>query len=215
LIYIKVPFPAPGDDELVPLLPAAMSQVLDTIREEHRSIYAVLDGLRYLARRNRAGDATVDPKIFRAMLHYLETYAERLHHPKEDQYLFAAMRQFGPQAEAVIKRLERDHAGGERALRELDHCLARGEIAGETRFAAFANAVEEFVRDYIEHMKKEEDDVFPLALKLLTPGDWAVIDAAYGDQHDPYIAEQEKRDLREILERIVRLAPPPVGVGPA
>ena len=215
MTYIKVSSPAPGEDGRVPTLPAAMSKVLDTIRDEHRSIYAVLDALRYLARRNFAGEATVDPKVFRAMLHYLETYAERLHHPKEDRYLFAAMRQFGPQAEAVIARLERDHAGGERALRELDHCLARCEVAGETRFAAFSNAVEEFVRDYIEHMKKEEDEVFPLALKLLTPGDWAVIDAAYGDEHDPFIAEQERRDLREILDRIVRLAPPPVGVGPA
>jgi len=195
--------------------PTGMPKVLDIIRDEHRSIYAVLDGLRYLARHSLTGKMTVDPKVFRAMLHYLETYAERLHHPKEDQYLFAAMRQFGPQTEAVIAGLERDHAGGERALRDLDHCLARCEAAGEKRFAAFANAVEEFVRDYLLHMKKEEEEVFPLALKLLSHGDWAVIDKAYGENHDPFIAAQEKRDLGEIFDRIVRLAPPPVGVGPA
>ena len=193
--------------------PPAMPKVLDIIRDEHRSIFAVLDGLRYLARHSLTGKMTVDPKVFRAMLHYLETYAERLHHPKEDHYLFAAMRQFGPQAEAVIAGLERDHAGGERALRDLDHCLARCEAAGEKRYAAFANAVEEFVRDYLLHMKKEEEEVFPLALKLLSPGDWAVIDKAYGENHDPFVAAQEKRDLQEIFDRIVRLAPPPVGVG--
>jgi hemerythrin-like domain-containing protein len=98
-------------------------------------------------------------------------------------------------------------------LRDLDHCLVRCEVAGEKRFAAFANAVEEFVRDYLLHMKKEEEEVFPLALKLLSPGDWAVIDRAYGENHDPFIAAQEKRDLGEIFDRIVRLAPPPVGVG--
>jgi len=193
--------------------PPAMPKVLDIIRDEHRSIFAVLDGLRYLARHSLSGKLVIDPKVFRAMLHYLETYAERLHHPKEDHYLFAAMRQFGPQAEAVIAGLERDHAGGERALRDLDHCLARCEAAGEKRYAAFANAVEEFVRDYLLHMKKEEEEVFPLALKLLSPGDWAVIDKAYGENHDPFIAAQEKRDLQEIFDRIVRLAPPPVGVG--
>ena len=191
-----------------------MPKVLNIIRDEHRSIYAVLDGLRYLARHNLTSKTTIDPKIFRAMLNYLETYAERLHHPKEDRYLFAAMRQFGPQAEAAIAGLEHDHAGGERALRDLDHCLARCEAAGEARFAAFANAVEEFVRDYLAHMKKEEDEVFPLALKLLSPADWAAIDAAYDDDHDPFISEQERRDFRDILDRIVRLAPPPIGVGP-
>jgi len=195
--------------------PTAMPKVLDIIRDEHRSIFAVLDGLRYLARHSLSGKLVIDPKVFRAMLHYLETYAERLHHPKEDHYLFAAMRQFGPQTEAVIAGLERDHAGGERALRDLDHCLARCEAAGEKRYAPFANAVEEFVRDYLLHMKKEEEEVFPLALKLLSHGDWAVIDKAYGENHDPFIAEQEKKDLSELLDRIVRLAPPPIGVGPA
>jgi hemerythrin-like domain-containing protein len=195
--------------------PAAMPKVLNIIRDEHRSIYAVLDGMRYLARHNLTGEANIDPKAFRAMLHYLEIYAERLHHPKEDRYLFAGMRQYGPQADAVIEGLERDHAGGERALRELDHCLARCEAAGETRLTAFANAVEDYVRAYLVHMKKEEDEVFPLALKLFTPGDWAVIDAAYDNEHDPFIAEQERQDLRDILDRIVRLAPPPIGVGRA
>ena len=201
--------------KIVSTQPTAMPKVLDIIRDEHRSIYAVLDGLRYLARHSLSGKLAVDPKVFRAMLHYLETYAERLHHPREDRYLFAAMRQYGPQTEAVIAGLERDHAGGERTLRDLDHCLARCETTGDTRFAAFANAVEEFVGDYLQHMKKEEEEVFPLALKLLTPGDWAAIDKAYGDTHDPFIAAQEKRDLGEILDRIVMLAPPPIGVGPA
>jgi hemerythrin-like domain-containing protein len=192
-----------------------MSKVLDIIRDEHRSIYAVLDSLRYLAQHNLTSEVTIDPKVFRAMLHYLETYAERLHHPKEDQYLFAAIRQFGPQAEAVVVGLERDHAGGERALRDLDHCLARCEAAGERRFAAFANAVEDYARDYLLHMKKEEEEVFPLALKLLTAADWAVIDSAYDDSHDPFITAQEKRDLGEILDCVVRLAPPPIGTAPA
>lgn len=195
--------------------PTVMSKVLDIIRDEHRSIYAVLDGLRCLAQHNFTGKATVDPKVFRAMLHYLEIYAERLHHPKEDQYLFAAIRQFGPQAEAVIARFERDHAGGETALRNLDYCLARCEAAGEKRFAAFANAVEDFVPDYLQHMKKEEEEVFPLALKLLSPGDWAVIDSAYEEDHDPFITAQEKRDLKEILDGVVQFAPPPIGAGPA
>ena len=64
-------------------------------------------------------------------------------------------------------------------------------------------------------MKKEEDDVFPLALKLLTAGDWAVIDKAYDASHDPIVAMRERRDLAEILDRIVQLAPPPIGVGSA
>ena len=191
-----------------------MPKVLDIIRDEHRSIRAVLDGLRYLAQTSLTGKSRVDPRVFRAMLNYLETYAERMHHPKEDRYLFAAMRQYGPKVEAVIAGLERDHAGGERALRDLDHCLARCEEAGEKRYASFANAVEDFAQGYLLHMKKEEEEVFPLALELLTPADWVTIDRAFEENRDPLASIHELRDLREILERIVQLAPPPIGVGP-
>jgi len=179
----------------------AMPKVLDIIRDEHRAIRSVLDSLQRLAQDTLTGKTDGEPKVFRAMLHYLETYAERLHHPKEDEYLFAAIRQFGPRGESVVARLERDHAGGERALRDLDHCLARCEDAGEKRLTAFVNAVEDFVRDYRLHMKKEEDEVFPLALSLLDPNDWAVIDHAYEANRDPFIAAQEARDLAAILER--------------
>ena len=191
-----------------------MSKVLDIIRAEHRSIRAVLDGLRYLARNSLEGKKRIDPKVFRAMLHYLETYAERLHHPKEDRYLFAALRQYGPQAEAVVASLEHDHAGGERALRDLDHCLARCEVAGEKRYVPFALAVEDFVQGYLLHMRKEEEEVFPLAMKLLSPGDWEVIDRAFIENRDPLASIHEERDIQNILERIVNLAPPPIGVGP-
>lgn len=191
-----------------------MPKVLDIIRSEHRSIRVVLDGLRYLARDSLTGKKRVDSKVFRAMLHYLETYAERMHHPKEDLYLFAALRQYGPKAEAIVAGLERDHANGERALRDLDHCLARCEESGEKRYVPFALDVEDFVQGYLLHMRKEEEEVFPLALKLLAPGDWEVIDRAFAENRDPLTTLHEERSMREILERIVNLAPPPIGVGP-
>lgn len=191
-----------------------MPKVLDTIRNEHHSIRAVLDGLRYLARKSLTGKSRVDAKAFRAMLHYLETYAERMHHPKEDRYLFAALRQYGPQTEAVVAGLEHDHAGGERALRDLDHCLARCEEAGDGRYVPFALAVEDFVQGYLLHMHKEEEEVFPLAMKLLSPADWEVIDRAFAENRDPLASIREERNIREILDRIIKLAPPPIGVGP-
>ena len=189
-----------------------MSKVLDTIRAEHRSIYVVLDALRNLSQRALAGKSKVDPRAFRAMLHYLEIFAERLHHPKEDQYLFAAMKQYGPEAEAVVADLERDHQAGERALRELDYTLARCEEAGEVRYAAFAHAVDDYAQDYLEHMTREEQEVFPLAVKLLSPGDWEVIDRAFAQNRDPLADMHDARSQRDIIDRIVRLSPPPVGV---
>ena len=189
-------------------------RVLTLIGNEHRSISAVLHGMQYLMNEIRERRAKIDPRVFRAMLYYLDTFAERVHHPKEDRYLFEAMRRRGAQADTVIAELEREHASGEDSLRRLEQYLVRYEEGGDKEFPAFAEAVEKFCRDYWDHMRKEEENVFPLAEKLLAKADWEAIDRAFEENRDPLAEERDTRDFQELFTRIVSLAPPPIGVGP-
>jgi hemerythrin-like domain-containing protein len=191
-----------------------MPKVLNIIRDEHRSIAAVLHGMQYLVDRIRTKKAKIDPRVFRAMLYYLDTFAERVHHPKEDRYLFDALRRRGC-TDALIAELEKEHAGGEQALRKLEQNLIRYEEGGDREFQAFAREVEAFVEGYWDHMRKEEEQVFPLAEKLLRAEDWTSIDREFEKNRDPLAAERETRDFQKLFTRIVDLAPPPIGVGPA
>ncbi len=117
-----------------------MSKVLNTIRDEHRSIAAILHGMRYFVERIETRKAKVDPRVFRAMLYYLDTFCERMHHPKEDRYLFSALRKRGNEAGVIIDELEKEHARGGESLRQLEQRLLRYEEGGDKEFAAFAQA---------------------------------------------------------------------------
>ncbi len=192
-----------------------MSKVLNIIRDEHRSIAAILHGMQYLLEQVRARKTKIDPRVFRAMLYYLDMFTERMHHPKEDRYLFGAMRSRGAQANALIAELEKEHAGGEQALRRLEQCFLRYEEGGEKEFPAFAQEAETFAQGYWDHMRKEEEQVFPLAEKLLGPKDWAAIDLAFQENRDPLAAQRDTKDLQKLFSHIVNIAPPPIGVGPA
>lgn len=172
-----------------------MAKALDIIRNEHRSIAFVLDNLRRLAR-DGGRFPRVSSRVFGAMVNYLETFADRVHHPKEDQYLFATLRRHGAQPEALIAGLEREHADGEQALQVLNQSYARYEAAGDQGLPAFAQAVEEFAQSYFEHMRKEEEQLFPLAEQLFTPGDWAAIDRAFEENRDP-VATGELKTLTQ------------------
>jgi len=189
-------------------------KTLNIIRDEHRSIAAILHGMEYLVQGIRARRKKVDPRVFHAMLYYLDTFSERMHHPKEDQYLFKAMRERSAEAGTFIADLEEDHARGEDALRRLAQCLIRYEEGGEREFPAFEREVENFVRNYRDHMRKEEDVVFPLAEQLLSASDWQAIDRAFEENRDPLAGERDTRDFEKLFDRIVNLAPPPIGVGP-
>ena len=201
-------------EKAVPLEEKTMSKALSMIRDEHRSIGAILHGMQYLVGEIRARKVKVDPRVFSAMLYYLDTFSERMHHPKEDRYLFAPLRRHGREAEPVVAQLEAEHAEGGHALRRLEQYLIRYEEGGDREFPAFARAVDDFVNAYWEHMRVEEEQLFPLAEKLLTPDDWHVIDRAFAENRDPLAAERDTRDFQKLFSRIVNIAPPPIGVGP-
>ena len=63
-------------------------------------------------------------------------------------------------------------------------------------------------------MRKEEDEVLPLAAEALTADDWAAIDAAFASNEDPVVGVPASKAFRELFKRIVTIAPPPWGVGP-
>jgi len=192
-----------------------MAIALNIIKDEHRSIAAILHGMKELVRRIRERGEKVDPRVFRAMLYYLDTFTERMHHPKEDRYLFAPLRRLGAGPDALIAELEREHAEGDAALRRVEQCLIRYEEGGDREFPEFASEVDRFVEGYWEHMRKEEEHVFPLAAQLFTPSEWDAIDRAFRANADPLAGERVERDFRRLFSRIVSLAPPPIGVGPS
>jgi len=192
-----------------------MPKALNIIRDEHRSIAAVLHGMQHLVRQIRERKTKIDPKVFRAMLYYLDTFSERMHHPKEDRFLFEPLRRRGAGSDALIAELERDHAEGGAALRRVEQCLIRYEEGGDKEFPEFAQEVDRFVDGYWDHMHKEEEHVFPLAEKLLSAADWAAIDRAFEENADPLERDRDEKDFRRLFSRIVSLAPPPIGIGPA
>lgn len=192
-----------------------MRTLLQSLYDEHRSIAAVLHGMRFLLREQRRRGVQVDPKVFRAMVYYLDVFPQRHHHPKEDQFLFAAVRERSREGDALLERLERDHADGAQAMRDLEQALVRYEAGGEAEFDAFEQSVNSFVDNYWAHMRAEEQELMPLARRVLDAGDWARIEAAFAEHQDPLAAHAEEQDMQRLFTAIVALAPAPIGMGPA
>jgi hemerythrin-like domain-containing protein len=184
------------------------------IREEHRSLSAVTQSLRALARDARDRGLAPDYELFTVILDYIEGFSDRFHHPKEDEHLFAALRRRCAEAGEALDVLERDHARGDELTRDLRFLLSRCRVGGAAALEAFAAAVEEYVEFYWRHMRLEEDVVLPLAERTLTEADWQPIDAAFRANEDPLFGARPREEFRKLFQLIVNLAPAPVGVGP-
>jgi hemerythrin-like domain-containing protein len=187
-------------------------KAIQKIRDEHRSISAVLHALKQLAR--EAQDARVKPdfRVYRAMIHYIDEFPEQLHHPKEDDFLFPAVAQRAPEAKPVIDSLKAEHRDGARLIRDLERALVFFEDGWPAGAAEFLRTVDAYADFHWRHMRKEELEVLPLAEKRLTAQDWVAIDEAFDVNQDP-IAGVKEKDFQALFSRIVRLAPAPIGLG--
>lgn len=189
-----------------------MSNAIRILRDEHRSLAAVLNGLQHLARTAR--DESVRPRfeVFRAMVHYIDSFPERLHHPKEDAHLFARLERRAPQAAPLLEGLRAEHAEGARRVRELERLLAQFEGSWPRGGRAFAAAVDEYAAFHVSHMRREEQELLPLAERALKPSDWRAIEVAFAGNEDP-IADLREQDFARLYTRIVSIAPAPIGLG--
>ena len=189
-----------------------MHKSIRILYDEHRSIAAVLHGLLSLVR--AAKDPLVQPEfaVFNAMIHYINAFPERLHHPKEDQYLFARLAARAPEARPLIEELRAEHERGAALIRELEAALLAYEVNGPRELPAFTAAAETYARFHWDHMRKEEQVLLPLAERALAAEDWRAIDDAFAGNEDP-IADLREADFSTLFSRIVTLAPDPVGLG--
>jgi hemerythrin-like domain-containing protein len=189
-----------------------MKDAISILKSEHRSISAVLHGLKELAR--MAQDAKVRPRfqVLRSMLRYMDEYPERLHHPKENDHLFSRLVARDPGARLLVEELQAEHEEGARLIRELERSLLFFEEGWPAGAREFQQAVDAYADFHWKHMRKEEQQLMPLAERALTAEDWKAINAAFAENRDP-VAGLQERDFEQLFSRIANLAPAPVGLG--
>jgi len=187
---------------------------LSIMRDEHQAMAAMLHALLMLVRGIREHRMRPNFELLGAMVYYVDTFPERLHHPKEDQWLFRLLALRHPPARALLNQLQAEHRQGSTMVRQLEQTLLRYRVGGDTEYPAFAAAVDAFVEFERSHMRREEHEVFPLAQSYLLPQDWVEIDSAFATNADPLIGATSPNQFNELFTRIVNLAPAPIGVGP-
>lgn len=189
---------------------------LQTIREEHASLAAMLQSLRMMLKRGPGDDPQQFFEVVTAMLFYIDEFPEKLHHTKETELLFPCVLKAAPEVFEAVVRLDQDHHKSEAGVRELQHLLLAWQLLGESRRAAFETYCARYMDAYMEHMRLEESVILPAAEKCLGQADWQELDAAFAQNTDPLNGKLARDPLYDRLySRIVSSAPAPIGLGKA
>jgi hemerythrin-like domain-containing protein len=180
-----------------------MSYLIEVLRQEHCNIERLLCVLERELTVFDRGDRP-NYEIVLAVIDYFKDYPDSCHHPKEDM-IFEKLKARDPVAAATIGHLESEHREGARRLRRVaeavervlsDHDLLRQTVDGIIR---------DFINHERQHMAMEERVLFPAALNVLCPEDWADIALKMADREDPFYLPAFEQKFNRLRRNILKM----------
>jgi len=135
--------------------------------EEHRLILRMITLLERNAHRTAAGDYT-NWQFYLDGVDFIRTYADRFHHAKEEDVLFAALVKNGmPRENSPVAAMLMEHDQGRTYVRGMETAVREmldGLPGRESAIAENALAYAALLRD---HISKEDDILYPLAERVI------------------------------------------------
>ena len=185
---------------------------LNLIKDEHRSLAAVVHALQHLTRKMQEGQR-VQQSLLDAIALYLLQFPEKLHHPAEDKFIFAPIQAHTTESNEVLNMLLAEHAGGDARAAALSNALQRLAADSPGAMEHFSQCVEDYAAFYWRHMMCEETLILPLAERILSAEEWVAAQAGFAANHDPMYGPDTANEFDALYKRIVYLAPAPIGFG--
>src|SRR5262245_36663640 len=144
-----------------------MSRPTHILRHEHRVIEQGLRALDGMCLSLKTG-GDVPPETLCQILDFIQNFADRFHHTKEETYLFPALSQNAlPKDGEALRFLLEEHETERALIAELELVISeyrRGAATASERFVEAAN----LYRDHlVGHMRDEEAILFRLAEEVL------------------------------------------------
>jgi len=186
-----------------------MRTALKVLRGEHLALSGVAKILKADAKMLSQG-MDIDAGLLDDIVAYIETYTNQIHHPKEEDFLFAIMRLRSADTAPLLNRLLQDHeleAGLIKDLAAAAEAYGRDKAKARARTAAALSVYGSFLE---RHIKAENEEVFPLAEKILTAADWDEIDAVFVLNEDPLVGSGKRRQFEALYQRIMSLGLDPI-----
>ncbi|MGE5618735.1 MAG: hemerythrin domain-containing protein [Sphingomonadaceae bacterium] len=140
----------------------------EILRQEHRIIEGMLAVLHRAAGDLERGEQ-VDAEVFRQAIDFIQNFADRYHHAKEEDALFATMEAHGfPRHGGPIGVMLSEHDEGRAHVQAMAEALGRYPDDPSARAALIEHA-----RGYAEllsaHIYKEDNILYPMGDRMLPP----------------------------------------------
>lgn len=185
---------------------SAREEAVGTIRSEHLSLETVVEALRRIIAEVATQHAEANFALFSAALYYFDDFPERCHHPKEDEFLFKALRRRTTALNEELDELQAEHIRSAHMVTYLNRALVHYQGGAPEGLQDFRAGVDAYATLLSGHMRREEQ-LLASAQEYLIEDDWVQIAEAFKANVDPLFCDQRSVDYGRLYSRIVTLLP--------
>jgi branched-chain amino acid transport system ATP-binding protein len=182
------------------------------VRSEHYEINLVTRCLHNLADALHREVWQPDFDLLFLILHYVESFPATFHHPKEEDFLFKAVRYRKPETGPMLDQLWDDRAEGMALVSDLRQSLETYDGRPAAR-NWFHDAAKSYARHERRQMRREERTILPHALQVFSKEDWREIDAAFERNEHPLLSARRRAEFDKLFGLILRRIPGAVVFG--
>ncbi|MET3132017.1 hemerythrin-like domain-containing protein [Oxalobacteraceae bacterium GrIS 1.11] len=163
-------------------------------KKERAFITRILQYLRSYARKPQE----IDPLRLQTQLNELARFAEARHQHKVEDCLMPAVREATDEADLLLADLENLNRVGGNMLRSTRRRLQLAFGKGTAQIKMLCSTLERYCRNLLERLTKEEQELLPLAQRVISSEQWFAIGATFLS-HDAGHDERKRSAKRRVL----------------
>jgi len=183
----------------------AHNHPVDILMSEHQTILGVLDV--FEARARELGSTPFPDEFFAQALDFFRNFADGCHHAKEEELLFPLLERRGiPREHGPIGCMLKEHNQGREYLG-----LIRGNLIGAradsfTAIATIRAAALDYAEMLRQHIYKEDNILFQMAIRALSAEDAAQLVAEFQSSENPRLAPETRAHYEELARTLTASA---------
>ncbi len=172
---------------------------VDTLVNEHVLIRQYLDNMAIAAEYIHKGKGP-SRAFFHKALDFARSFADELHHFKEEYVLFERLAQKKRGLDAQITTLRHQHERGRELLAAIEAALAGYEAKAPRETADLLEAMAAHISLLRHHIHIEDYVFFPLAREVLSEGDMTEISARFAEERARHDADAFAKGHKNVVD---------------
>ena len=164
-------------------------RVVQTLHNEHIYMSGLLEALEEQITELAAGEDP-DVNLILDVLHYMTSFPDRFHHPRED-LVYELLAERESSIRPLLLELQKEHPQLEELAAEASDCVDDYRaLATDNKRAKVVESCTDYISMLRQHMDQEEAGVLPIAGHLLSAEDWLDIDKKFSNYSDLPVVDQ-------------------------